>query len=323
MTAPPPDIEALARARSQARAARDFSTADELRERIAEAGWTVVDVADATTDADFELRVKPPYDVLPDLVAVERAASPLDPGRRATVAVLAEGWPDDLDACITALVAHAPGDVAVMVLDVDDASGAGAVAHRHAAANPGRVEDLHVAGPVRFGPARRALLRRDTAPVHVWCETSTVLTGDALTPLVDAFDDATVVGAGWRGAAVDDDWHGFHDVPSGDVEAVLGYLFAMRTSTALAVADDAGSPFATARFYRNADIAVSFWLRDSRGPGSRLVVPRDLPVVQTRHRGFHDAAPEHRDRESKRNYDAFLARFRGRDDLRVSSSTGR
>ena len=94
----------------------------------------------------------------------------------------------------------------------------------------------------------------------------------------------------------------------------------MRGSTARRVAEDPESPFRTARFYRNADLDVSFWLREG---GGRLVVLPDLPVEQTRHRGFCDSDPAVRDRESRRNYDHFLARFRGRDDLRMDRDVGR
>lgn len=41
----PPEVLALVQEREQARAARDFARADELREAIAAAGWTVRDGA--------------------------------------------------------------------------------------------------------------------------------------------------------------------------------------------------------------------------------------------------------------------------------------
>ncbi|MDP9497581.1 MAG: hypothetical protein M3P46_07950, partial [Actinomycetota bacterium] len=70
-----------------------------------------------------------------------------------------------------------------------------------------------------------------------------------------------------------------------------------------------------ATFYRNADLEWSFLLRDA---GGRLVVPAaDLPVRQGRHRGYADTDPAHRDRQSRRTYERFLRRFRGRDDLRL------
>jgi hypothetical protein len=73
-------------------------------------------------------------------------------------------------------------------------------------------------------------------------------------------------------------------------------------------------PPAKARFYRNADIEWSYLLRDA---GAGRLVAMDLPVRQDRHRGYHDSDPAYRDKESRRTYDRFLQRFRGRDDLRL------
>jgi hypothetical protein len=94
------------------------------------------------------------------------------------------------------------------------------------------------------------------------------------------------------------------------VDAVLGYLLAVRRSAALAV----GGVDPKAKFYRNADMALSFSLRAA---GGRAMATAPLPSVKHRHRGYYDTDPEFRDRESKRNYDRFLARYRGRDDLRT------
>ena len=43
----------------------------------------------------------------------------------------------------------------------------------------------------------------------------------------------------------------------------------------------------------------------------------ELPLRQDRHRGYHDSDPATRDRESKKTYDRFLQRFRGREELRL------
>jgi GT2 family glycosyltransferase len=182
--------------------------------------------------------------------------------------------------------------------------------HELAQAHPRRVEELHVERAAGWSEARQAVLRADTAAVHVLLDPSTVLEGDALTPVLACFDDLTVAGAGWRGVDVEDGWTSFADSGPGEVEALLGYLFAVRRSAAAAV------PLPPkARFYRNADMEWSFLLREA---GGRLVVPEgDLPVRQDRHRGYHDSDPTTRDRESKRTYDRFLQRFRGREDLRL------
>lgn len=305
MTADPPGavpaaVRALAEQRAQARTDRDFVESDRLRDVIAAAGWVVRDGPDG-----YVLTARPPYDVLPSLSALpDRSGEP--DTRRCTVALLVDGWPDDLRTCVTAVLAHAPADVHLLLLE-NGPTDAGAVVHELAAGSD-RVEALHVEQPGGWGPARQALVRADTATVHVLMDLSTVFEGDALTPLLAALEDPAVAAAGWRGVRVADGWREFEDAAAGEVEALLGYLVAVRRAVALEV------PLPVkARFYRNADMEWSFLLRDA---GHRLVAV-DLPVRQDRHRGYHDSDPAFRDRESRRTYDRFLQRFRGREDLRL------
>ena len=309
---PPPEVVALAGQRAEARAARDFAAADRLRDEILAAGWVVTD-----SPAGPVLTPRPPYDVLADLRAMPDHSTTAAT-HRATVSVVVDGWPDDVRTCLDALLAHTSDDVVVQVLDLGNVDGAGDVVHEF---NGPRLQESHVAGAaawrggsVGWADARRALLRADTAPHHVWCDLSTVFTGDALTPLLDSIDGSDdVVAAGWRGVNVDtsDEWRSFVDAGPGDVDAVLGYLMAMRRDVAI----EADVPHPKARFYRNADMEASFALRAAR-PGAHIVVPAgELPVRQDRHRGYHDTDPEYRDRESAKTYQRFLHAYRGRDDL--------
>jgi hypothetical protein len=305
---PPSPVAELAARRAAARAEKDYAESDRLRDEIAAAGWQVRDTPDGQ-----RLTPAPPYPVLPSVRDLpDRSAEP--DARRCTVALLVEGWPDDVRTCVEALVQHAPADVVVVLLENGDTD-AGDVVHALAREHPGRVEELHVERPAGWGEARQALLAADVAAVHVLMDVSTVLEGDALTPLLDALSDDAVAGAGWKGADVEDGWTSFADAGPGEVEALLGYLFAVRRRAALQV------PLpAKARFYRNADLEWSYLLREA-GVGRLVVPPRPdgspLPVRQDRHRGYHDSDPAVRDRESKRTYDRFLQRFRGREDLRL------
>jgi hypothetical protein len=318
----PAELVALAEERARARADRDFASADRLRDEIAAAGWVVTDTA-----GGYALAPRPPYDVLASLTDLPDNSAVVD-GRRATVSVLVEGWPDDVRTCVAALLEHAPPDVVVQALDLGNVDGAGDALHEFAG---DRLEEWHVAGAAAWvaaaghvpvgtlgwAAARTALLRADVATVHVWCELSTVLTGDALTPLLAAIEsDPDVVGAGWRGVDVDvaDGWRSFSPAGPGEVDALLGYLFAMRRDVALA----AGGPHPKARFYRNGDMEFYFALREAgraAGGAGRLVVPADLPVRQDRHRGYHDSDADYRDAESAKTYNRFLQRYRNRTDL--------
>src|SRR5579871_1845407 len=112
------EVADLAARREQARGARDFAAADALRAQIAGLGWLVTD-----SPAGFVLTPAAPpepapgYRVLPGPGAIP-VASAADPARRATVALLVEGWPEDLRECVSALLTHAPPGVVISILDI-------------------------------------------------------------------------------------------------------------------------------------------------------------------------------------------------------------
>ena len=307
----PPHVRGLAARREAARQARDFAAADELRDQIRALGWLVTDsaagqrLAPAADEDQAEARYRgqPDYRVLRTAADVRAAAAGADDGGRriATVALLIEGWPEDLRECVTALLKYMPPGVAISGLDVGNAGGAGDELHALAQAHPGQITELHVRSRAGWGQARNALLRADPAPVHIVMETSTILTGDGISPLLDALAADGVVAAGWRGADPDPDLHSFHEAGPGPVAALVGYLMAVRTDAALR----AGG------FYRNADLEFSLRLGSQ---GALVVPPEPLPVHQARHRGYHDSEPAMRDAESRRNYRRVLELLRAAHD---------
>jgi len=74
---------------------------------------------------------------------------------------------------------------------------------------------------------------------------------------------------------------------------------------------EAGGFNVRAIYYRNADIEFSLKLRHA---GGRLL-QMALPLEQGRHHGYHDADPEYREVQSKKNYDRILERFRGKSAI--------
>ncbi len=310
MADPPEHVRALAQQRAQARAARDFAAADAIRVQLEDQGWLVDDTAGGSA-----LRPKPAFQVLPgpgalpdysrpDYSPPDGSAGPGDAADRvATVTLLVQGYPDDLRECVSALVQYAPSGVLIAGLDLGNIDGSGDVLHELAAAHPGRLAHWHLPAGLGWGAARTALLRADPGPVHVIMETSTILTGDALSPLLAATAEAGVVAAGWRGADPDPDLRAFHEAGPGPVTALLGYLLAVRTGAARR----AGGFAAQAAYYRNADLEFSLRV----GREGTLVVPAGpLPVRQARHRGYHDADPAYRETESRRNYRRVLSLLR-------------
>ena len=313
---PQPVLDA-AHARAAARAARDWTTADRLRDEIEAAGWRVVD-----RGTNFRLEAAHPPD-LADEAGVRYGRSDAVPSRlgdpstcAATVVLVATDQPDDLDRAVAALRATVPsGTQALVVADAPDAGQSG----RLPAAGPddaGRIEVEVVRTSARLGwaAALNIGLRRACGEVVIFMDTSVEPTGDVVTPLVAALDaeDVAVAGAFGLGST---DLRRFREVTSGDVAAIEGYLLAFRRSDAAA-----HGPLDEAfRFYRNLDIWWSLVLRD-RGedlPSRRAVVVADLPLVRHEHRGWTSVPETERDRLSKRNFYRVLDRFRDRPDLAV------
>ncbi len=312
---PPAEVVALAEQRAEARSAKDFARSDALRDEIAALGFVVTD-----TPAGYALAPRPPFDV----VTLDRLGdATFAADARCAVALLVDGWADDVCTCVEALLRHTPDDVVVVALDLGNVDGAGLELHRLAQDHPTRVIDLHAASSMAqagWSSSLTALMQACAPDVIAVMDISTVLDGDALTPLLELLDDASVVAAGWRGVDVDlaDNWRSFVDAGPGDVDALLGYLLVVRRAAALA-----SPPHPKARFYRNADME---WCLAMREAGGRLVAgPAGLPVHQERHHGYHDSDPEYRDRESRRTYDRLLQRFRGHPDAlrpRTAPSSG-
>lgn len=311
MTSVPAEVVALAEQRAAARQSKDWALADELRAKIADAGWLVAD-----TPTGFDLSAKPPFTQFAALSEIRLDRDRAIEQGAVSVDLLIDGWPDDARECIDALLAHTPAHTRLNLLDVGNVDGAGELAEEFAAAHS-RIAVWHISAKLQdvgWANALNFLLLADPARVHVIMDISTILTGDAISPLVHAIEDAAnegVVLAGWRGVNVDtaDNWRTFVDASEpGEVDAVLSYLMAVDV-----VAARATPVPPKAKFYRNADLEWSLMLRSA---GGKVVMPSvDLPCHQTRHHGYFDSAEDYRERESRKTYDRILQNFRGKDSL--------
>lgn len=296
MSTPPAEVLALADDRAAAKQAKDFAHADALRSQIEQAGWRVLDGADGYT-----LVPKPAYEVVRSIAHVPALTGEI------SVGLIVEGWWEDVRACLDALLQHTTAVIYAVHVGGDEQLGT--ALERCAAEHADRIRAIHLESDPGWGQTARAIAELSTSPLHVLMDPSTVLHGDAFALLRAAFDDVSVVSAGWKGALVDvaDQWRSVIDAGPGEVDVLLGYLMMVRREALIATE----YPHPKARFYRNADIELSLGLRAA---GGRLMA-MDLPVEQGRHHGYHDSDPEFRDRESKRTYDRILAAFRGRTDL--------
>jgi GT2 family glycosyltransferase len=161
----------------------------------------------------------------------------------------------------------------------------------------------------RFGWADAANLglRRTRGAVLVLLDASVEPRGEFLAPLLRAFDDASVGLAGPWGMTSSDGRH-FQDAGPGRVDALQAYCLAVRREALAAV----GGFDARFRFYRNADLDLSFAIRDR---GWTAVAVEGLPLERHEHRGWSAVPAEERDRLSKRNFYRFLDHWGRRPDL--------
>ncbi|MGN9786557.1 glycosyltransferase family 2 protein [Nonomuraea sp. ZG12] len=200
----------------------------------------------------------------------------------ASVGLVADGRPQDVRACVESLVEHT--GATILALDLGDVDGAGDVLAELAERHPERIRLWRVAdapqgrgGGATLGAARMKLLHLDSSEVHVLMDTSLVLEGDALTPLVAAVKEGAVA-AGRQGLEPAESGDRWRQAGPGRVRALSADLMAVRRSAALAAfperADSAG----------DADVEFSLALR-----GELVVPPERLPVRRLRER---DVAPE-------------------------------
>ncbi|NRQ34610.1 hypothetical protein HII36_22620 [Nonomuraea sp. NN258] len=212
------------------------------------------------------------------------------------VGLLVDGWPADVRACVQSVIDHTTAHL--LAIDLGNVDGAGDVLADLAGRYQDRISVWHVneaphwlGGTATWGESRAKLLMLDDSEVHVLMDTSVVMSGDALTPLVAAVVEGAVA-AGWKGAEPSADGLQWFPAGPGKVRALLGDLMAVRRSAALGALPE------SARYGLNADLELSLALSGD------LVVPDvHLPVRELRQ---HDVAAGYRDHESQRNYDGVL-----------------
>ena len=309
----PDDVLTAAHERSRARQVRDWATADRLRDEIEAAGWSIVD-----RGTDFALSPTTPPDV-EDSGRIRYGASTSVPSRLddaasglATVVVVADGFPEDLDRTITALERTSPtGTTIVVVAD-------GSTTDETRPAMPADVELVVTTEPLGHGASLNAGIRRATGPVVILLDTSVEPIGDLITPLVRALDDPTVaVAGGWGITSAD--LRTFDAAQTGDVDAIEGYAIAFRREDYT----ERGPLDEKFRFYRNLDIWWSLVLRDEgEGTAARRAVSIDLPATRHEHRGWTSLADDERTRQSKRNFYRIIDRFGSRRDLLTGGPGG-
>ena len=297
MSAPEEVIE-IARARLAARAAKDWALADQLRNKIAELGFEVLDVADG-----FEFKLKSPFPIVSRVGDLRKFT---DKSFESAVAIINDSYVEDLVAAIKSVKEFAPESCAILVLIAGKPE-----LHDLAAQLDGRTFIAQIQEGVGWGEAANALLKFAPAPYVIVMDPSTRFLGDAITPTVEKLATGEWAAVGWHGGLVNvaDDWRTVEDKGPGPVDVLFSYFMGLNRENAI----ESGGFSIRALYYRNADMEFSLRLRQSRGNLLQI----DLPLEQSRHHGYYDTDPIYRDEQSKKNYDRILERFRGKNEILV------
>jgi hypothetical protein len=221
---PPAEISRLVRERANARAAREWTKADEVKTQIEAAGWRVVDRG----------RRSSVHRAAPESVDVD--------GERR----YGSEEPDRVSRLLAALRAHAPAGIHVVVVANDPSAAQAAALARGApdrAPIGGReIEVLRTSVRLGYAAALNVALRRAAGRYVLLTDGSAAPAGDAFTPLEEALADPQVAVAGAFGLAGDDEGGRFRpgslgrlDSPADHVAAVEGAWLATRRDDLIAL----------------------------------------------------------------------------------------
>ena len=227
--------------------------------------------------------------------------STVKPAARAvTLLTVVHGWRPDVERWLLSVFTHCKADFEALLVDNSgDVRMAGWLESRVA----DRLRVVTLDPPLGFATAVNAGIEAAAGDAVVLFDPGVEPTGDAISPLLEALNDPTVVIAGPFGLRAKGSVKEFEEHAGPDVDAIEGYCMAFRRSDAEAV----GGFDPKFRFYRIADIEFSFRMRDR---GGRAVAIAGLPLIKHEHRLWEATPPEERDRLSRRNLYRFLERWR-------------
>jgi cysteinyl-tRNA synthetase len=304
------EIEDFLAERRLARSGGDYARADVIRRRVADAGYEVRDTSAGTSvlaclpSGVSERRIAGSADVASLLKEPEEIPF--------TVSVMARQGCSELRRCVASVRRHLSSDDGEII--VVDNGFQDECAHDldELAQEDAGVRVFHADHYLGWAAGGNVSLRQARGKVMVFVDTSVEITGEAFSRLARLLEDETVGVAG-RWGVVTDDLREFNEShASGDVDAVEGYLMAVRRD----VLQEVGLLDEKYRFYRHLDLDFSFAIRNR---GYRAVIDTEIPVAKHEHVEWAAMAPLDRDRLSKRNFYRFLQKWGDRTDLLVSA----
>ncbi|MCH8009309.1 MAG: cysteine--tRNA ligase [Chloroflexi bacterium] len=308
----PDAVRALIDERQELRRREDFVPADALRKRVEDAGYEVRDVREGlaivprATSAPSDMGVLHSSDDVPsfleqpdefDFSVILTGRDDLEGLRRAASAVLAQSDRHRLELIVVDNgSSDGTGDWLFELTQQDD-----------------RVRAITCDHNIGTGAARNCGLRAAKGTIIVLLDTSVEPTDEFLTPIAAALEDGTTGIVGPFGVN-SEDMREFEDAPGPEVDAVEGYLMALRRS----LVREVGLMDEKFRFYRHLDLDYSLAIRE-RGYRNRIVP--DLPLRRHAHTDWERTPEDERDRLSKRNFYRFLKKYGHSTDLLLAKST--
>ena len=317
----PAELAALVAQRTELRAAGRYAEADELRDQIVAAGYTVRDtrtgplLEQRAPEDEFGSISRP--DDAPDFRAAPDAFE-------FSVNLLAHDSRADLERCVASVARHAAGRSIELVI-VDNGSTDDTVTYLQNLARHGvQAADgseipltvLFADHNMGFAAGRNATMRASRGTIIVQIDTSIELAGDIWSPLARALADEQVGMAGPYGL-VTDDLKEFAESEGPDVDAIEGYMMAFRRMLLREI-----GPFEEKfRFYRLLDVYESFMTKTA---GYRVIA---LPEVAARitkhpHREWYSLSEDERATKSKKNFDIYKRRWHHGESLTVRGGVG-
>lgn len=217
------------------------------------------------------------------------------------ICIIAEGFTDDLLKCVskikeftkTPVSIHANGKKNWLNEKLFDLS---------------QVSLTQEKNPLGWGNLINFFLKTYTEDFLVLMDPSTIFLGDPIPNTLAALN-LGYQGVGWKGGLINtlDEWRSTEDKGVGEVDVLFNYYFALNREFTL----KAGGANPSAKYYRNADLELSLTIRAAGGK----LVQVDLPLDQGKHHGYYDVDSDYREKNSKKNYQRILDRFRGMNEI--------
>lgn len=217
------------------------------------------------------------------------------------ICLIAEGFTEDLTLCVDSIIRFTQTPVSIY------ANG------KNNWLPNGQFESTQITitqekNPLGWGNVINHFLNTASEDHLVIMDPSTTFTADPIQLTLAALNTG-YQGVGWRGGLVDvdDEWRSIQDKGEGEVDVLFSYFFALDRKFTQSI----GGANPSAKYYRNADMELSLAMREKGGKLLQI----DLPLAQGRHHGYHDVEADYREKNSRKNYQRILERFRGKNEI--------